>query len=227
MADAVWLPGDRQSVFARKLGFGQKAILRGSLSCDRPIFETVHLTRIENRQPLPRAFIFAGRFSPEKGVDILAKAYQIYHDNHENPWPLVCCGSGPLQPMLEGRAGIRIEGFIQPDDLPTKFGAAGCLIVPSNWDHWSVVVHEATCAGLLVLASEVVGAVAHLVQPNFNGFIFSRGDAAELAVLMSRVSSSCDVRLNAMSQASFLLSQQFSPTRWADTLLESFAARNS
>ena len=33
-----------------------------------------------------------------------------------------------------------------------------------------------------------------------------------------------DGRLDAMSRASHLLSEQYSPARWADTLLDSFAA---
>lgn len=223
-ADVIWLPGERQSTFARKMGFEQHAVLRGSLSGDRAAFEAMHLARLNERLPLPRAFFYAGRFSPEKGVVTLANAYDRYFREARNPWPLICCGTGPLQSRLEGKPGIQIGGFIQPQHIANTMANAGCLIAPSDWDHWGVVVHEAASAGLLILASEEVGASVHLVQPNYNGFIFGKKDAKTLAELMARVSAMSDERLDEMSQASHSLSLQYSPALWADMLLDSFHA---
>jgi hypothetical protein len=73
----------------------------------------------------------------------------------------------------------------------------------------------------VILASENVGAVTHLVQPGYNGFIFNNEDVVGLAGLMSRVSAMTDTELDRMSDASYLLSLQFSPRQWADTLLRS------
>jgi len=84
------------------------------------------------------------------------------------------------------------------------------------------VVHEATSAGLLILASKDVGAMVHLVQDNYNGYIFDCRDVRRLAALMSHVSGLSEARLDAMSRASHLLAKQFSPARWADTLLQAF-----
>jgi glycosyltransferase involved in cell wall biosynthesis len=123
---------------------------------------------------------------------------------------------------LEGRAGIRVEGFVQPDQLSEILASAGCLVLPSIFEPWALVVHEAASAGLLVLASENVGAAVHLVQDNYNGFIFDGRDEKELSALMSHVSGLSDARLDAMSRSSYLLAKQFSPARWADTLLEGF-----
>lgn len=223
-ADVIWLPGERQSTFARKMGFEQHAVLRGSLSGDRAAFEATHVARLNNGRSLPRAFLYAGRFSPEKGVVTLANAYDKYFRETATPWPLICCGTGPLQSRLEGKSGIQIVGFVQPQHIANMMANAGCLIAPSDWDHWGVVVHEAASAGLLILASEEVGAAVHLVQPNYNGFIFGKKDAVALAELMARVSAMSDERLDEMSQASQSLSLQYSPALWADMLLDSFRA---
>jgi glycosyltransferase involved in cell wall biosynthesis len=137
---------------------------------------------------------------------------------------LICCGAGPLRFQLDGKIGIRVEGFVQPQHLPGIYGSVGCLVLPSNLEAWGLVVHEAASAGLLILATEQVGAVPHLVQPGYNGFIFEKRRAEELARLMCRISDMSDARLDEMSRASFLLSQQFSTKRWADTLLEFFGA---
>jgi glycosyltransferase involved in cell wall biosynthesis len=224
IADAAWVPGERQAVFARRLGFGQRAILRGSLSCDRAAIETVHESRLANGRALPHSFLFLGRFVSDKGVDQLVKAYQLYRESSTDPWPLVCCGAGPLGSRLEGQSGIRIEGFVQPDRLRDLLASSGCLVLPSTLEPWGLVINEATTAGLLVLASEKAGAAVHLVQDNYNGFIFDGGDVNGLAALMSHVSNLSEERLDAMSRASYLLSKQFSPARWADTLLDGFHA---
>jgi glycosyltransferase involved in cell wall biosynthesis len=220
MADAVWLPGERQVDFAKKMGFGKHPILRGLYSCDQPYFEMIHQLRVSEHRPVPRSFIFVGRFVSDKGIATLARAYEAYRAISPDPWPLFCCGAGPLVSLLENRPGIHIEGFLQPERLRAKFGTAGCLVLPSDFEPWAVVVHEATSAGLLVLASENVGAAVHLVQDSYNGHIFGEADVKGLASLMARVSALSDARLDAMSQSSHVLSTQFSPHRWADTLLD-------
>ena len=224
ITDMVWLPGERQATFARKLGFSQNAILRGSFTCDHPAFEAVHNARIAQGKPLPRRFVFVGRMVLAKSVDKLVEAYRIYRTQNSIAWPMICCGSGPLRSRLENQEGIRVDGFVQPERMPDVLESAGCLILPSRFEPWALVVHEAAAAGRVILASENVGAVTHLVQPGYNGFIFDQCDVAGLARLMSKISAMNDARLDDMSRASFLLSQQFSPKRWADTLLESFRA---
>lgn len=226
LADAAWLPGERQAIFAKKLGFRQSQILRGSFSCDQAKFAEQHLARVAQGRPVPRTFIFAGRFIAIKGIDFLAEAYRRYRRRLADPWSLICCGSGPLRPLLDGQPGIQVRGFVQPEGMAAAISGAGCLILCSKFDHWSLAVHEATSAGLAILASEVVGATVHLVQPGFNGFVFDHGDVDGLVNLMVRVSSMSESHLNEMSKASYLLSQQFSPVRWADTLIASHAARS-
>lgn len=226
LADAAWLAGERQAIFARKLGFEQRNILRGLYSCDLPAMEKVYLQRVLERRPLGRAFLFVGRFIEEKGINTLAAAYTSYRERSPDPWPLICCGSGPHSTQLEGRAGIIVRGFVQPDQLPSIFGEVGCLLLPSRFEPWAVVVHEAAAAGLPILASERVGSTVHLVQPGLNGFIFDAGDTEGLARLMTRISSSSTQRLEEMSEASHRLSLQYSPTRWAETLLDGYHFSN-
>lgn len=222
LADAVWLPGERQAIFAAKLGFNPSVIMRGSLSCDqRPIAEA-HLRRVNQRTPLSRTFLYVGRFSREKGLDTLVDAYQDYRKTNRSPWPLICCGAGPMRAVLEGRDGIEVKGFVQPEQMPEMLVAAGCLILPSKFEPWALVVHEATSAGLPVIASDRVGAAVHLVQPNYNGFIFGAGDVEALAGLMMRISDMDSEQLEKMSRASYLQSLQFSPSLWVDTLLEAY-----
>lgn len=220
IADAIWVPGERQVLFARRLRFKQSHILRGLISCDYSAFSVLHEMRMREGRPLNRSFLFVGRMVERKGISTLIAAYRQYHGRVSDPWPLICYGTGPLGPLLADVPGVSHHGFIQPDEVPKKMAEAACLILPSNFEAWAVVVHEAAAAGRLVIVSDAVGSSPHLVQDNYNGFIFNENDAGELAMLMERVSSFGDERLNVMSAASFSLAQQFTPVRWANTLLE-------
>jgi glycosyltransferase involved in cell wall biosynthesis len=220
LADAIWVPGERQAVFASRLHFKQRAILRGSYSCDYPAFSAVYDDHVQLRRPLKKTFVFVGRFIESKGVSVLASAYRRYRSRACDPWPLICYGEGPLSQVLETEPGIIVEGFVQPEGLPAKLAGAGCLVLPSSFEPWAVVVHEAAAAGLLILASEAVGAVPHLVQDNYNGFVFGVNDVEALSRLMERVGQMSDVKLSVMAAASSSLARQFTPARWADTILE-------
>jgi glycosyltransferase involved in cell wall biosynthesis len=220
LADAIWVPGERQAAFASRLHFKQSAILRGSNSCDYPEFSAVYEGRVQLQCPLKKAFVFVGRFVESKGISVLAAAYRRYRGRVCNPWPLTCYGSGPLSHILEAEAGVIVEGFVQPESLPTKLAEAACLVLPSSFEPWALVVHEAAAAGLLILASEAVGSVPHLVQDNYNGFVFGVNDVEGLSRLMERVAQMSDAKLCAMAAASSSLARQFTPSRWADTVLE-------
>jgi glycosyltransferase involved in cell wall biosynthesis len=220
LADAIWVPGERQARFASKLHFKQSEILYGLYSCDYKAFSAVHENRVRLQRPIEKAFVFVGRMVEEKGVRALAAAYKVYQSRTYDPWPLICYGRGPLAQMLAAEPGITVVDFVQPKDFPAKLAKAACLVLPSSFEPWAVVVHEAAAAGLLILASEEVGAIPHLVQDSYNGFVFGVDDIDGLSQLMRRVSLMGEVRLNAMAAASSSLAMQFTPQRWADTLLD-------
>jgi glycosyltransferase involved in cell wall biosynthesis len=224
IADRAWLPGERQAVFARKMGFGEDQILWGSFSCDRQRFAQQYEARRSTGREMPRAFLYSGRLVRAKGIDVLAEAYARYRSQSQDPWPLICCGAGPERSLLEGREGIRVEGFVQPEALPGKLAESGCFILPSHFEPWALALHEAASAGLILLASEKVGAAVHLVQPGYNGFIFDSRDAGQLAALMARVAQLSPERREAMGEASYGLAQQYSPQRWAQTLIDAYMA---
>ena len=67
-----------------------------------------------------------------------------------------------------------------------------------GFEPWALVVHEAASAGRLILASENVGAVPHLVQPGYNGYIFDNERWRDLQ-LHGSGSAMTDVQLDQMS----------------------------
>jgi glycosyltransferase involved in cell wall biosynthesis len=215
--DAAYLPGDRAADFARKLGFSDERIVRGIYSCDHPRFDAVAEARGSGLSA--RAFVFVGRLEREKGIDVLVEGYRRYRELTDDPWPLFVGGVGSEAPRLASAPGVDAIGFVQPDRLPDLLARSGCLVLPSRFEPWGVVVHEAASVGLPVVCTSVVGAASRLVLDGYNGVIVPPGDAGSLARGLLRISTSTDDRRAAMTRASRSLARQFTPDRWADHLL--------
>ncbi|HAJ80183.1 MAG TPA: hypothetical protein DCO75_10480 [Fibrobacteres bacterium] len=218
ICDALFVAGERQAVFAHKLGFSQRQILRGLLSCDHKKFSAIHF----ERQGLDeaRAFAYVGRLAPEKGLDVLVSAYRRYRQAVAEPWPLKCYGTGPLKTILEHVEGIELKGFCQPEVLPAELLQASCLVLPSTFEPWALVLHEAAAAGMALICSEEVGASVHLVQKGYNGYVVETGDVDELTHAMISYTALPEAERRSMAENSYLMSRQFTPERWANNLLD-------
>ena len=213
--DVAFLPGERHAVFARKLGFPHHAIWRGMNSGDQPRFARAFHSRHGRPSEVGRSFLFVGRLVTEKGLHVLAEAYDLYRAGAALPWPLVICGQGPLEDLFEGRDGVKMVGFIQPEALPDVFAEAGCLVMPSVFEPWGVAIHEATAAGLPVICTDACGAAPHLVEDGVNGYVVESGSVRYLADAMVKVAAlTTEARAN-MSSISNMLSIRYTPAHWA------------
>jgi glycosyltransferase involved in cell wall biosynthesis len=216
--DVAWVADERQAVFAGKLGFPAERLIWGMYSGDQPRFAAVARERGEALPP--RAFLFVGRLVPDKAVDVLAAAYAGYRQAVADPWPLLVAGTGPQEPLLSDLEGVELLGFVQPDDLPGVLGRAGCFVLPSRFEPWGVVIHEAAAAGLPVVCTRACGASTRLVLDGYNGVVVSPGSADALRTGLLRIHRAGDDERRAMGLASERLARQYTPQRWARHLLD-------
>ena len=219
--DAAFVAGERQAVFARKLGFAEDSIWRGVLSCDHRLFSDARLARGDARR---HRFVYVGRLVAEKGVDTLAAAYRRYRAAAADPWPLTLCGTGPLASLFDGVPGVDCRGFVQPEFLPGIFGDSECLVLPSRFEPWGVVLHEAAAAGLPAIATTEVGAGVHLLQDRYSGYVVAPGDDEALAAAMARFAALDDLTRARMGDNAAQLARQFTPERWAARIAEGYDA---
>lgn len=217
--DVMWVAGERQRQLAERFGYTSARCWEGYYACDWKRFAEVY----EPARARPKAFLFVGRYIPMKGLDSLISAYRQYRSMAKDPWSLVCAGAGELSSLLQETPGAVNKGFVQPDELPGLMRDGGVFVLPSRREPWGVVVQEAAAAGLPILCSTASGAGVHLVQHGYNGFTFEPEDVDHLALLMMRMSSLDVERRGAMGQASHRLSKQFTPQRWAHTLVQGLA----
>jgi glycosyltransferase involved in cell wall biosynthesis len=210
--DVLWVAGERQRQFAHRLGFRGRRCWEGVYGCAWNAFAAQHTGA------LPNAFLFVGRYTPRKGVDLLADAYATYRARADDPWPLLCAGRGPQGDLLATQPGIENRGFVQPDALPALMGQAGALVLPSRTEPWGVVVTEAAAAGRPLLCSEACGAAVHLLRDRYNGYLLHTGEAEHLAQRMHTLAGQPPAARRRMGARSHALSKPYTPTRWADTL---------
>ena len=181
--DAAFLPGPRQRDYALRLGFSEDRIFEGFYAADVETFARVPLLDPQAADAR-RAFLFAGRLIEPKGIRTLAEAYAAYRDAVDDPWPLIVAGRGALEGLLRGRPGIELRGFVGAADLVAEMARASFLVLPSTFEPWGVVVHEAAAAGLGCICTTAVGAADAFVRDGENGRIVKPLDSAGLADAM-------------------------------------------
>ena len=120
---------------------------------------------------------FAGRISPEKGVDtLLAAAAQL------SGVPFKVAGDGPVLSEMKARAPRNVEflGRLGSDKLPEFYEKSRLVVVPSVClEQFPMVVLEAMARGLPVIASRI-GGLPGIVEEGVTGSLFQPGNPVAL-----------------------------------------------
>ncbi|HEV2544564.1 MAG TPA: glycosyltransferase [Methylobacterium sp.] len=144
--------------------------------------------------------LFAGRLSPEKGVEILKQAAARLSA------PVDVAGEGPLRERLEGAPGLTLLGALPHGEMRARMSRAAALVVPSLWyEGLPMVVAEAYAAGTPVIASRI-GALAGLIEDGVTGLLVAPGDPAALAGAIERLRNQPEDarRMGAAARAAYL-----------------------
>lgn len=219
--DNFLVAGDRQADFARKLGYDN--VFYGLYAAEVNRFSSK--ISIAKR---PKCFLFVGRLIPNKGLKNLIEAYKIYRERSSEPWGLKIVGEGELRYLLRAVSSAEYLGFVQPAKMPLIMENASCFVLPSLWEPWGVVIHEAASAGLPIIATYTCGATTNFVRDGVNGYVIPPR-AKPLVESMLKISSCTSEELERMSQSSFIMAKLWTPRKLADyfvTSLSKVMARN-
>jgi len=216
--DTFLVAGDRQAQFARRLGYPD--VMYGYYAADISRFVP----------PAPGAltrngFLFVGRLVEQKGVDLLLAAYRAYRQRAAEPWTLTIAGRGPLEDLVRNVPGVDYCGFVQPEELPALMHRATAFVLPSRFEPWGVVIHEAAASGLPIVCTTPCGASTYFVRDGVNGFTVP-ANANSLATALERISKLEAPRLVEMSARSVQLASLWDPQMLARYFVDSLAARS-
>jgi len=94
---------------------------------------------------------------------------------------LVIVGDGEEKPVCERYVktrklrGVHFVGFKNQSELPQFYVVADVFVLPSEDEPWGLVLNEAMCFGLPVIATDQVGAAYDLIKHGMNGFVYQVG----------------------------------------------------
>ncbi len=148
---------------------------------------------------------YAGRFVPEKGLDLLIRAVAAL----PGKWVLRLLGDGPQRDDLRGMAGVynisgsvSFEPPIPSTEMPGFYRQLDALVLPSrarpNWkEQFGRVLVEAMACGVPVIGARS-GAIPEVIGEA--GLLFPEDDAEALAGHLLALMEGGDLR-RALSQA--------------------------
>ena len=202
-----------------KLGVPDENIFLQYNSIDNDFFMseselTDTLTCLKNKS----YFLYVGALRSHKNVLGLIKAHLNY-SREGGKWDLVIVGCGEEEDSLKEEAlknrinNVYFTGALQQEVLRSLYHQAACLVLPSFSEPWGLVVNEAMCAGLPILASNRCGCVPELVHPGLNGYIFDPEAMQELSMLLHKIEN--HPQLDILKQNSKLFIEPFNNQNWA------------
>jgi phosphatidyl-myo-inositol dimannoside synthase len=133
--------------------------------------------------------VYAGRFSPEKGIVSLIETIKSIPDSIIQ---LHLAGDGPQQnqveALIEGRTDITLHGMLTMNAVTSLLSVMDYLIVPSTGkDGWAAVVNEALNVGTPCIVSRNAGAASLIINERL-GFTYEPQRENALIDLLKMIS---------------------------------------
>ena len=222
----IWCAGMPQIEFARRLGFSYGQILTSLYSANTEKFHAQYHEKLaKQQQRYPKRLLFLGRYVDYKQPILLARQFeQLVKENNHDSWELDFIGAGPLIDQLKAFESdfIHVKGFIPPETLPKQLANYGAFCLPSQNEHWGVVVHEAAASGLPLLLSDSVYSGTTFLIENYNGWRFKSKSEIELRKALINLFNTPDAKLLEMGANSYRLSKKVTHLDWEANLLSVF-----
>lgn len=140
-------------------------------------------------------FLYAGRLSPEKGVDTLIDAVDLAREDLVGHGKVIIVGRGLKRvtvKMTAQRLGlgamVEFRDWVNQETLSDWYSAADALVMPSRAEPFGRTMTQAMMCGTPVIASDLGGA-RDLIVPGTNGYLLEADDPYTLARLLGRMAS--------------------------------------
>lgn len=208
----IWIPGSPQYKFARQLGFKDDHIHKGLYFADAKLFKAEVKPKKRNE------LLFVGRLVDHKGIPQLFKLLEQLIADNQLHLDVHFVGNGPLAKDIPKHRRIRHTSFVAPKDLSVMFQNTGFFILPSTYEAWGVVVHEALLSGTPVISTHQCGAAINFVTHQSNGFLFDARAFDQLLDIFETIQEMTDEQYKTMSEQAIASAEQITVETWSQTL---------
>lgn len=134
---------------------------------------------------LPHQVMAAGRYSTQKGFDLLIKSWAIVAKQHPH-WILRIYGDGGLRDELQQSINtLQIENTcILEHTVPNitqKYAESSIFVLSSRYEGFGMVITEAMSCGLPVVSFACQCGPRDIITPSIDGLLVENGNIDELA----------------------------------------------
>jgi glycosyltransferase involved in cell wall biosynthesis len=158
--------------------------------------------------------LYASKFMRRKNPDCLIRAAARLRDDGV-PVSILMVGTGEMADELQALVHqlqldhVVFTGFVNQAELPEIYVISDVFVLPSANEPWGLIVNEAMCAGLPIVASAEIGCVSDLVKDGVNGAHVEAGNVESLANALKRIVSD-DALRQQMGNASIKIIEKWS-----------------
>jgi glycosyltransferase involved in cell wall biosynthesis len=141
--------------------------------------------------PDAKIITYFGRLIPEKGVDLLIKAFKRIHKKAEDNIYLLVGGEGSQRTQLENMAkettGVIFTGFVPRKNQLATIAQSDVFVHPARYpEAFGITILEAMALGLPVVATRV-GGIPEFVVDGKGGYLVTPNSSADLATKIYNV----------------------------------------
>lgn len=159
--------------------FNKKIIERDfKFECDKYIVPNLIdiPPKVETHPEKEGAYLFIGRFTPEKGIRLFCEAVKKAHVHG------IAIGDGEdLEKLRQEYPEVYFSGWLTPEEMVQYIMHSRCLILPSLWYEGApLTVPEIQCAYALPCIVPTPCGAQEYIEHGKTGFIFKSGDIEEL-----------------------------------------------
>lgn len=181
-----------------------------------------------------RWVLSVGRLTPQKGYDVLLKAFHRVHKRCAD-WNLVILGEGDCRDSLEAlaaRLGIadRIMLPGQTKDVLPYYSACDLFVLPSRFEGFGNVLVEAMSAGMPVISTDCPSGPAEIISHGENGWLVPVDDVGSLAAMLAATMEDPELRRRIGGRA-LSVAERYALDRvgstWADLIVSVAGSRNA
>ncbi len=141
----------------------------------------------------PHSLIAIGRLHPQKGFDLLLKAFHKIQAKHPD-WKITILGEGSMRSELEQlRSQLKLTDRVHLPGLvtnvPEYLNQADLFVMPSRFEGFPMALCEAMAFGLPVLAADCLSGPRDIIENGVNGILVRTEDIDALAVGLDQLMS--------------------------------------
>ena len=168
----------------------------------------ISITPMRKSDCMQKRVIAVGRYSWQKGFDLLIAAWEIVYQSHQD-WTLDIYGGGDYedyQKMSDSRnLSTVVHCHPAVSTIYEEYQKSGFFVLSSRYEGFGLAIVEAMGVGLPVVTFSCPCGPCDLIQDGYNGLLVENGNVKELAksiiTLIEKEDLRCHMGQNAVSSA--------------------------